>query len=307
MGSKINYALVGLFIIVLGAAWLGISLWLALGDFRTDYTTFRVYMNESVSGLYIDAPVKYRGVEIGEVREIVLNPANSEQVRLELDIVSSVPIKEDTVAVLATQGLTGIGFIELKGGSQSSPLLETREGEFYPVIRSGPSFFARLDTSGTELVANMSKLANRLGDLLDAEGRQKIRDILDDTNKITGALARRDVELEQTVVNASKLFRDAADASDRLQPVLAQIEHTANAFEQMAGRVAETSANVNRYVLQGGSGVQQFSQQILPEVGALVSELRRLVDTLQGIGKKLEQDPRVLIYGRELELPGPGE
>lgn len=307
MGSKINYALVGLFIIVLGAAWLGISLWLALGDFRTDYTTFRVYMNESVSGLYIDAPVKYRGVEIGEVREIVLNPANSEQVRLELDIVSSVPIKEDTVAVLATQGLTGIGFIELKGGSQSSPLLETCEGEFYPVIRSGPSFFARLDTSGTELVANMSKLANRLGDLLDAEGRQKIRDILDDTNKITGALARRDVELEQTVVNASKLFRDAADASDRLQPVLAQIEHTANAFEQMAGRVAETSANVNRYVLQGGSGVQQFSQQILPEVGALVSELRRLVDTLQGIGKKLEQDPRVLIYGRELELPGPGE
>jgi len=307
VGNKINYALVGLFIILLGAAWLGISLCLALGDFRMDYTSYRVYMDESVSGLYIDAPVKYRGVEIGKVRDIALNPANTEQVQLELDIESSVPIKQDTIAVLATQGLTGIAFVELQGSSPSSPLLEAKEGEFYPVIRSGPSFFARLDTSGTELVANMSKLANRLGELLDAEGRQKIRDILDDTKKITGALARQDVELENTVINASKLFRDGADASERLQPLLEQIEHTAAAFEEMANQVAEASNSVNRYVLKSGSGMQQFSQQTLPEVGALVSELRRLADTLQGIGKKLEQDPRVLLYGRELDVPGPGE
>jgi hypothetical protein len=53
--------------------------------------------------------------------------------------------------------------------------------------------------------------------------------------------------------------------------------------------------------------VQQFSQQTLPELGALISELRRLADTMQAVGRKLKNDPRVLLYGRELEMPGPGE
>jgi phospholipid/cholesterol/gamma-HCH transport system substrate-binding protein len=307
MGSKINYALVGLFVIVLGAAWLGISLWLALGDFRTDYTTYHVYMNESVSGLYIDAPVKYRGVEIGEVRRIELNPANFEQVRLTLSIKSSIPIREDTVAVLAVKGLTGIAFVDLMGGSQSSPLLKAPHGQRIPVIRSGPSFFARLDTTGSELVANLNSLANRLGELLNDEDRRNIMGILDDVKRITGTLARRNTELEETVINAAELFERGAVTSAQFQPLLQQLQKTAQAFEIMAQRITVASDGITRYVENSGAGLQQFSQQTLPEVGALVSEFRRLADTLQTIGQKLEEDPRVLLYGRELAIPGPGE
>jgi phospholipid/cholesterol/gamma-HCH transport system substrate-binding protein len=307
MGSKINYALVGLFVIVLGAAWLGISLWLALGDFRTDYTTYHVYMNESVSGLYIDAPVKYRGVEIGEVRRIELNPANPEQVQLTLSIKTSVPIREDTVAVLAVKGLTGIAFVDLKGGSRSSPLLKVKRGQRFPVIRSGPSFFARLDTTGSELVANLNSLANRLGELLDDDDRRKIRDILADVKQITGALARRDSELEEIVIKAAELFEAGAMASGQFQPLLLQLHQTAQAFEIMAQRITVASDGITRYVENSGAGLQQFSQQTLPEIGALVSEFRQLADTLQAIGQKLEEDPRVLLYGRELAIPGPGE
>jgi len=257
--------------------------------------------------LYIDAPVKYRGVEIGEVRSIDLNPVNPEQVQLTLRIKSSVPIREDTVAVLAVKGLTGIAFVDLMGGSKSAPLLKPPNGRKFPVIRSGPSFFARLDTSGTELVANVNKLANRLGELLDAEDRRKIRGILDDTEKITSALARQDTELGEAVINAATLFEQTAAASGQLQPVLLQLRNTAQAFEIMAERITVASDGISRYVQNTGSGVQQFSQQTLPEIGELVGEFRRLADTLQAIGQKLEEDPRVLLYGRELALPGPGE
>ena len=75
----------------------------------------------------------------------------------------------------------------------------------------------------------------------------------------------------------------------------------------MAASVGVASEHISTYVEHSGSGVQQFSQQTLPEFGALISELRRLADTLQGIGSRLEADPRLLLYGRELELPGPGE
>ena len=89
--------------------------------------------------------------------------------------------------------------------------------------------------------------------------------------------------------------------------MLLQLGATAKSFDDMAVTVSKTGDTINRYVTNSGAGVQQFSQQTLPELGALISELRRLADTLQGIGQNLEDDPRVLIYGRDLEVPGPGE
>jgi phospholipid/cholesterol/gamma-HCH transport system substrate-binding protein len=307
MEKKINYAMVGLFIIILGAAWLAISLWLALGDFATQYTTYRVYIDESVSGLYLDAPVKYRGVEIGKVRKIELNPDVPGQVRLRLDIGSNVPIKEDTIAVLSVQGLTGIAFVDLMGGSLESPPLKAKGKEPYPVIQSGPSFFTRLDTQGTEVITNLNILFNNLADLMETGGKESLRDILQNASEITGTIVRRQEELEQGIVSAAALLENMAAASQRLDALLAQMDTTARSFDHMANRAAAASDSINDYVLSSGTGVQQFSRQTLPEFGALISELRRLADTLQAVGRKLEDDPRVLLYGRDLVLPGPGE
>ena len=307
MEKKINYAMVGLFVIMLGATWLAISLWLALGDFTTQYTTYRAHMNESVSGLYLDAPVKYRGVEIGKVRDVKLNPSVPGQVQLTLDIEEEVPIKEDTIAVLTVQGMTGIAFVDLTGGSLDSPPLVAEDDEFYPVIRTGPSFFSRLDTSGTKLMANLNILATALAEVLDAEGTQTLGEILDNINSITSALARKQMELEQSVVSTAKLLEHGAVAAEQLSPLLSQLDATAKSFESMAATVTKTGENINRYVANSGTGVEQFSQQTLPELGVLISELRRLADTLQAIGQNLEDDPRVLLYGPDLQTPGPGE
>jgi len=307
MQRQINYALVGLFVILLGAAWLAISLWLALGDLSVQYRTYRVYLDESVSGLYLDAPVKYRGVEIGKVSGIRLNPEVTGQVQLTLDIDATAPIKEDTIAVLTVQGLTGIAFVDLTGGSLESPPLQAQAGETYPVIQSGPSFFSRLDTSGTELMANLNVLLQAIANVVGAGGEQAMGDVLENIRQVTAVLAGRQAELDSSLQNAARLLENGALAAERLPALLARLDATAQAFETMAASVGGASERINTYVERSGSGVQQFSQQTLPELGALISELRRLADTLQGIGTRLEDDPRVLIYGRELELPGPGE
>ena len=103
--------------LVLGAALIGGVLWLASGgSFRQAYDVYRAYSDESVSGLNLNAPVKYNGVEVGKVQEIRLDPANPERVNLLFAIERGTPIKVDTVAVLKTQGLTGIAYVELSGG-----------------------------------------------------------------------------------------------------------------------------------------------------------------------------------------------
>lgn len=307
MGKRLSNALVGVFVIALGLVWMGVTLWLALGDYSTHYTTYRVYLDESVSGLYLDAPVKYRGVDVGKVTGIALNPDVPDQVELTLDVVSTTPIREDTLAELAVQGLTGIAFVDLKGGSLEAPVLAAKEGEEYPVIRSAPSFFERLDMSGTELMGNLNVLISNLAKLLDAEGRQALRQIIANVDAVTGTLAARRAELGRMVEDGARLMDTGAQAAARMEPLLAQLEKTAQSFETMADNVALASESLNRYVVGSGGGVEQFSRQTLPELGSLVGELRTLTDTLKGVSEKLEEDPRALLYGRQIEAPGPGE
>jgi len=307
MAKRLNNALVGLFVITLGLTWLGISLWLALGDYSVQYTTYLVYMDESVSGLYRDAPVKYRGVEVGKVSRIKLNPEVPDQVQLTLSVVTGTPIRVDTVAELAVQGLTGIAFVDLKGGSLDAPLLEAGEGQQYPVIQSSPSFFTRLDMSGTELIANLNAIANRLARLLDARSSESIRHLLANLDTVTGALAARSDELNSSVASTARLLKNTADASEDLQPMITQVTATAASFQAMADKVGAASDSLQQYVGDRGSGVHQFSQQTLPELGALVSELRVLAEGLRVVSEKLADDPRVLLYGNQLEAPGPGE
>ncbi|MGB5605966.1 MAG: MlaD family protein [Gammaproteobacteria bacterium] len=307
MERKVNYALVGLFVIALGSAWLVISLWLTLGDFRTQYTTYHVYMDESVSGLYMDAPVKYRGVEIGKVREIKLNPRTTDQVQLTLAIESSVPIKTDTIAVLTVQGLTGIAFVDLTGGSLDAPLLAAQQGEEFPVITSGPSFFSRLDMSGTELIANLNVLTNRLVSMLDADGRESLRGILVNIRDITGAVASRKADLEQSVVNARLMLAQVDTTARAFEDTAAKVMSAVDTVDDMAGKISATTEVITEYVHGSGTGIQDFTQQTLPELGALISELRELTQSLNGISRKLEEDPRILLFGHELVAPGPGE
>lgn len=307
LNRRINNALVGLFVIVFALVWLAITLWLALGDYSTNYITYRVYMDESVAGLYLDAPVKYRGVEVGKVTRIELNPAVPDQVQLTLAVVSSTPIRVDTEAELAVQGLTGIAFVDLKGGGLHSPLLQAGAGQEYPVIKSSPSFFARLDTSSSELIANINAIANRLAQLLDAEGRESARQIMANLSEITGTIANRKDEMDRSLVNIARLLENSATASEDLQPLLAQANETARSFETMAVKVTAVSDGLSTYVGSSGPGVQQFTRRTLPELGALITELQALAESLRAVSAKLEEDPRVLLYGNQLETPGPGE
>ncbi|MEM9058808.1 MAG: MlaD family protein, partial [Pseudomonadota bacterium] len=105
MNSKLSYVLAGLFVVALGLALIAGVLWLTTGGPPKDYDLYRVYMTESVSGLSIDAPVKYKGVNRGRVQFVGLDPDNPERVRLELLVLKGTPITADTVATLEVQGL----------------------------------------------------------------------------------------------------------------------------------------------------------------------------------------------------------
>jgi phospholipid/cholesterol/gamma-HCH transport system substrate-binding protein len=320
MEPKVNYTLVGLFLALLGAALVAVALWLSRTDYRGVYDRYYAYIEESVSGLSRDSYVKDRGVEVGRVKEIVLDPKNPEQVRLALDILHGTPIKEDTVAVLETQGLTGITIVNLTGGSRAAPMLKAKPGEGYPVIKSQPSFYAQLGQSLSRLMvderlpallANLNNLTQDVRGAIDKENRLALKQILSDLAKVTGTMAVHRAELGGGIAKASQAFESFAAVGrkmdERIPDILEQTRTSIRVFRSMSEEIARTAASLQSTVNDNRSDIEQFTGQTLAETGLLVSELRQLTATLQRVAGDLEREPSALIFGRGRTARGPGE
>jgi phospholipid/cholesterol/gamma-HCH transport system substrate-binding protein len=320
MEPKVNYTLVGLFIVLLGAALLAGVLWLSQTDYRGVYDRYYTYLDESVSGLSIDSSVKYRGVDVGRVKEIVLNPDHPEQVRLALDLLRGTPVKADTVAFLETQGLTGITTVNLSGGSRESPPLRPQPGAHYPVIKSQRSFHAQLTNSLSRLMAdeqlpallaNLNSLTQEARGLVDAQSRADLKRTLADLAQLTGVIAAHRAELANSITQSDAAFdRFAAlgrKLDDRLPGLLEQTSANLRSLQNMTDQVAGASASFGSTVDSNRADIAQFTGQTLAETGLLVAELRQLTATLQRLAGDLERQPNTLIFGRAPPMRGPGE
>jgi phospholipid/cholesterol/gamma-HCH transport system substrate-binding protein len=322
MEDKVNFAAVGAFVIVLAVAIIGGSLWLSSGKYqRKAYDAYETYMTDSVAGLNLNAAVRYRGVNVGRVREIVLAPGNVEQVRLRLEIERGTPVKADTVATLQTQGLTGIAFIELSGGRRDSVALRAEPGQDVPVIASGPSFMGRLETATPVLLANLARVTDNLNATLDESNRQALHATLADLAVLTHALAARSSTIDAALVSTLRTADNAARASAELPQMVQRFSRTADALERMAADVSAASASA-RDTLDGARGtldsarstldssradVAQFTGTALPEARELVAELRGLAATMHRVVDEVERNPGVLLQGRKAAKRGPGE
>lgn len=298
MEEKVNFAVVGAFVLALSAALIGGTLWLSSGkSYRVVYDVYQTYMHESVSGMNLNAPVRYRGVEVGRVQKIALAPGNVEQVQLTLDIERGTPVKADTVAVLQTQGLTGLAFVELMGGSRDSPALKAQPDEKYPVIRTGPSLMTRLDSAITVLLTNLNRTSENLNALLDEDNRRAFKNTLADLKVLSHTLAARSVTIDSTLTDAARTMKNTARLSDELPQLAQRIQRSADSFDRMSNSLSRAGANA--------SGA--FTDETLPEVRQLVTELRDLTAVLQRVSGELEQNPGVLLYGKPTAKRGPGE
>ena len=266
METKVNFAVVGAFVLLLGAALIGGVLWLSSEkSYRKSFDTYLVYMEESVSGLNPDAPVRYRGVQVGRVRHVALAPGNVEKVELALDIERGTPIKQDTVAVLRTQGLTGIAHVELEGGTRDSPPLRALAGENYPVIPAGPSLLVRMEDAVTTLMDSLTRSTENMNALLDEGNRASLKQTLASLALVSRTLAARSEAIDAGVANAARTMENTARLSGEMSGLVERIRRSAEAFDRMSNE---------------GSRAMPETRQLIAELRELTGSLRRFSDQL---------------------------
>lgn len=194
METKVNYTLVGAFVLVFGSILLLIAMWLSFGFQKQSYTTYVAYFDGSVSGLNLNATVRFNGVPVGYVSAIDLVPKKPKTVLLHLDISSKVRITQDTKAYLQSQGLTGLPYVELQGGTDSSLPLLPPKGKKYGRIQTAPTF-------------NLTQISDSIRDLLSPENIKNFSATL-------ANLSKTSQEFPQLVTNFNKTLKSWQTMSD---------------------------------------------------------------------------------------------
>lgn len=303
-----NYVVVGAFILVFGAVLVAGILWLASGGaLQKKYDLYLATEDESVAGLNLNAPVKYNGVGIGKVQEIWLDPGNPQRVNLLFAIERGTPIKEDTVAVLKTQGLTGIAYVELSGGARDSPPLRATAGSKYPVIQTKPSLSTRLENVLTTVLAKLDSTSNNINAILGKENQATFKSTLADIASVAHMIAARKDTLDAGITNAARTLENVSRATAQAGPAIDRIGRSAEAVEKMGNEVARTSASTGKTVISIGADVKRLTEETLPELERLLGELSDLSTSLRRLTEQTERNPTSFLFGRQPMPEGPGE
>jgi phospholipid/cholesterol/gamma-HCH transport system substrate-binding protein len=268
------------------------------------YATYQIYTQDPVSGLTVDAPIEFHGVEVGKVKNIRLVSPRSVSIVLSID--KSAPVTSASVATitsrgLATRGYTGYVYISLDDVGIDSRPLTRRSGEPYPIIRTGPSKIITLDTSINQVKENVQVITDLLQSLLDKKTIMSLRQSVDSLQQLTKVLAGNTQKLNSIVANTER-------ASHRFEPLLKSADDTLRQIQtQIMPELHEALTNLEPLLQSSHDTVSALQLQILPEARQALINLDNLSTTFTGVATKINQDPSILIRGTTPPPPGPGE
>ncbi|HEX4369958.1 MAG TPA: MlaD family protein [Rhizomicrobium sp.] len=280
MENKANYVAVGAFVLACVIGLVVTILWLAGAQYSQEYSYYQTFFKGPVTGLGKGTITRYNGIEVGRITDLVFDPNDPQSVIVTLQVQPNLNIHEDSVASIESQGLTGASYVEISGGTKTSPLLVAKPGQKYPVIRAKQSSLQQLEQSAPEVVAKLNVAASRLNDLLSDNNRRTVTHILESLDQTTSTIAKRSDDIDATLRNANEAVANLRDASVDLKPTLAEADVTMKKY----GKVADDAdAFIN------GDGLAQLSD--------LIGDMRRLVANLTKFSDQLNRDPSKILFG----------
>jgi phospholipid/cholesterol/gamma-HCH transport system substrate-binding protein len=225
------------------------------------------FRDTSVQGLIIGSLVKYRGVEVGRVVRVRVNPTDLDSILVDVKIRDEVVVKTDMTALMAYVGLTGQKYIEISGGTMAAENLKA-----HGLIPTGRGLGERAD----DIVANIETTAKRITELLAPENVERFSAFLENAEKsstsVSGILESRRASFENTLASLEKASAEFARATERFVPMTEDLSRLVRTVEANSERTLNNVAD-------------RFSAE---ELGQVLKDVRAFLDTASVTMKKVE-------------------
>lgn len=267
METRANYVLIGAFTLfgILGS--LGLFLWLAKVEADRQYAYYDILF-DSVSGLGEAGDVRYNGLLVGQVARLSLDDADPGKVRVRIEIDASTPVKTDTIVTLELQGITGISYVSLAGGSAGAKPVAAPPGGEVPVIAAQPSAVQSLFEGTPKLLAKAITLLEHVDEMAGPENRAAFGEIL-------GNLASASGQLDSVLGNFAQLSAELSGVSAKLAEFSGQLDAVASGATTTLASADETMKSARVAI--------DRAQTVIDEMAATLQSARAVFDSANGV------------------------
>jgi hypothetical protein len=320
MATPTNHWKLGLFVVVGVVMTLSAMAWLGARSLRKEVGVYISYFDESVQGLEVGSPIKFRGVTIGSIAkidiaedhrhvEVTCELGKAVLARLGLDVAvgpvqSGRPKKlEQGLGLrvqLASSGLTGVKFLQLDFfpvAENPEPILPFPVPDNY--IPAVPSTMKNLEDALVRVVQRLpevvdqmegilSKVDHILGAFKDKEVPERLITVLDNANAVLGEAQEKISGLDTTKLSkdATTTLKNLDGTVTRMNAILARVDGDQGLLAS-ATRASDALGDTVR----GADGV---GGQLEETLGAV----EKAAKSIQKLAGALERDPDMLLKGR---------
>jgi len=324
MSIRANPTAIGLFIIggvvlaIVGVAMLASNTWF------DKPSTFTSYFGESVNGLAVGAPVKFQGVPVGSVTDLLIQidlDDKTFEVPVEYDIdLTRLTSREGTFvdlsrgSVLVQQirdGLraqlqmesivTGQLYIELTYRKDAAPPVLAQRPTIHPEIPTTPSLLAAFGTQAGSLVSDVLQILFRVNVMLEAVDMEGLNasvvasaqsvERLAQSPEIRTAFAEVPVmtaQLNRTMLAMQLL---AEGLSGTIEPLQLQLD-TTNTEVVLMLQSMRRALDETQGFLTTDSGVGYQMEEAF-------ASMKDAADALRTLALSLERNPDMLLRGKK--------
>ena len=298
MENKSHAFIAGLFVIVLALAGTAALFWFGgKKELTRDYV---VVTKQNVTGLNPQAQVRYRGIRVGKVSDIRLDPDDVRNILITIVVAEEVPVTRGTTAKLGFQGSTGLAHILLEETGKDTTLLEDDDPP--PRIAMVPSLIDELGDSGADALRQARQFLTNASEVLNPANRAKFSALLANAEGFSGQIKPTLDNLNATLVQVRALLNDEnlkklAATAEQAGPLLAEtrelVKHLAVTSEKLDGAIGDASGN-------GAASLMPRLHQLSTDVSVTSKQLSRVL-------RLIEDTPQALVFGAPPLPPGPGE
>lgn len=327
METRASYLLVGSFVLIVIVAMLGFVLWIAKGQIDKKTASYQTYFKTTVTGLQVGSVVRYRGILVGEVTSIRVSLKNTQEIEVTFEVKRDTPIDRFSTAVLETQGITGVAFIQIKHDAKAykawravvtneavkpgAPEVDVARGAQYPTLDSDSSGFEKILSDLPKMLASIRELADAAKKLFDRGNLDSIKTTLASLATLSKGISKSGEKIDRLIGNLDKavvqLPPAIADARASIRKFGAMSASLNKAVVQLTPAIADArtgirnfgamSASLDKLIKENRRPIRDFSATGLYELSLFITEARELVRNLNRVAKRIEDDPSRFLFG----------
>ncbi len=303
METRANFILIGAFTLLAFFGALGLFAWFAKIQIDQQFAYYDIVF-DSVSGLDRAAEVEFSGLAVGQVISLDLYDQDPSKVRVRVEVKADTPVRTDTLAQLQSQGVTGLSYVSLKGGSADAPLLRDTDLSGVPVIQAERSVVQALSEDAPNLLAEAISLLEDISEFANDSNRQNVSNILSNLDRVSGNLdtALEDFSaISQTVAKATDqitLFTGKLDEiGGNLNTTLLSADATLGDVRGAVGVASKTLTTAETAMGRMDSVFEGANTLVSDQVPALIDDLSSTVATLDQSILGLREDAGQVMAG----------